>query len=561
MLWRIDGGPLAWAFAILPSLACSDDLPSWAPPDAPAGVVHAEDAAAPVEVDARATTPPPADAGPPVLEALEPAVFEVRNEWLELVARGSGFERHSYVLYDGVPLSADFRSERELAVTIFPPLGPARSVPVVIRTAHGTSDTLILELRNPVPTLEGASWGFYGDEITLYVNGTGFVESSELLWNGAPREAEVDVGVLWGSISSVFSREELDGTPCTVQVRTPPPGGGLSGVWTCPMRVFPRKVEMSPYRLVWDPRRRRLYASEAPPPGQPPAEGRIAVIDPVKGSIVRHIVVGPSTGALALSDDGRYLYVGESELVAGSTRVRRMDLDTETVDLEFEVPRRSAGDEGRPSYFAIAPTLPSRVAVSFRGNTASSSELAVYDDGRPLAMPECYGCGISVFSSDATLHAINNSDTFFEFHTFDISGGVVTRRSVRPNAVPGFVAQLARRDHLAFLATFGPSSLADSVGAVLDLSTGSLVGTITGSRSIAIDDAAGLVYMADDFVSSTENTATVWISDLSSYRLLRTFEVWGVYYAGFIEGFVQWGSDQLALSKPDGVYLVRVPAE
>ena len=61
-----------------------------------------------------------------------------------------------------------------------------------------------------------------------------------------------------------------------------------------------------------------LYASELSGTGD-----AVAVIDPATGTVQARIQVGAEPGPLAMSDDGKYLYVG----LTRDGAVRRVDLE------------------------------------------------------------------------------------------------------------------------------------------------------------------------------------------------------------------------------------------
>src|SRR6266849_1799221 len=82
-------------------------------------------------------------------------------------------------------------------------------------------------------------------------------------------------------------------------------------------------VSLATNDLVYDPGTRRIYASV---PSSAGANGNsITAIDPVTGAIGPSVFIGSEPGKLALSDDGRYLYVA----LDGAAAVRRFNLATQ----------------------------------------------------------------------------------------------------------------------------------------------------------------------------------------------------------------------------------------
>src|SRR5215207_3205964 len=83
--------------------------------------------------------------------------------------------------------------------------------------------------------------------------------------------------------------------------------------------------------LVYDPFSKRIYAGTTAGAGN--GDGQVVAIDPWTGAIGPRVAVGGEPGKLALSDDGRYLYVA----LDGAGAVRRVDLGAQTAGLQFSL--------------------------------------------------------------------------------------------------------------------------------------------------------------------------------------------------------------------------------
>src|SRR5205807_10663315 len=94
------------------------------------------------------------------------------------------------------------------------------------------------------------------------------------------------------------------------------------------------------------------------------------------------IVVGSEPGKLALSDDGRSLYVA----LDGSAAVRRIDLGTQTAGLQFPL---GTDPENGPLFvedMAALPGAPEAIAVArqhMRPANPRHEGVAIYDSGLP----------------------------------------------------------------------------------------------------------------------------------------------------------------------------------
>ncbi len=130
-----------------------------------------------------------------------------------------------------------------------------------------------------------------------------------------------------------------------------------------------RQVNVAARRMVYDRARQLIYATvPANVTGTTDldfyvllgfASGHInantvIALDPATGQVVKSIVVGSDPGALDISDDGKYLYVG---LTTGNAVVR-IDLNRWERDRFYRVP-------GGPNFIKVRPGHPEEYAISF----------------------------------------------------------------------------------------------------------------------------------------------------------------------------------------------------
>ena len=95
-------------------------------------------------------------------------------------------------------------------------------------------------------------------------------------------------------------------------------------------RIVPVEVK----QLVWDPAHALIYASVGSRAAQ--YANSIVVIEPFSGRVTQSRVVGSEPNALAVSDDGRFLYVG----IDGEGSVRRLRLPSLDVDVSISLGER-----------------------------------------------------------------------------------------------------------------------------------------------------------------------------------------------------------------------------
>src|SRR5689334_21609896 len=92
-----------------------------------------------------------------------------------------------------------------------------------------------------------------------------------------------------------------------------------------------RQLNLVTNDLVVDPKTQTLYVSVPSRAGS--GGNSVMPIDPKTGALGAPVFVGSEPNRLAVSDDGRYIYVG----LDGANSVRRFDLSTQTPGLQFYV--------------------------------------------------------------------------------------------------------------------------------------------------------------------------------------------------------------------------------
>src|SRR5205823_1106452 len=155
---------------------------------------------------------------------------------------------------------------------------------------------------------------------------------------------------------------------------------GVPSVW-----ADVRSIPLPTNDLVYDRFSGRIYASVplGGIHGPGGATGGVVAIDPESGTVAASMPLDGGPGRLAISDDGRYLYVALDE--AGA--VRRLDLPAMTPGLQFSL----GGSAGRPDGaedMAVMPSHPESLAVA-RAQGGMDAGIAIYDNGmpRPVSTP------------------------------------------------------------------------------------------------------------------------------------------------------------------------------
>ena len=382
----------------------------------------------------------------PALSAISPSIVDLGGPEFTLTVTGTGFVETSVVRWRGRDRSTRFISDTELRasipasdiavsrgsrITVFSPPpggGLSNALGVGIRIT-GPEETRISFINPSIAAL--GQEGF-----TLVITGQGFTTSSVVRWNGEDRP----------TTSSVTRRNELEleasipasdlGAPglAEISVYTPPPGRGISNVV-----LFPVYLEVATNDLIYDKARKIIYASVPADAGI--TGNSIRTIDPLTGAIGPPVFVGPEPTKLAVSDDGRYLYVvlqgvGAQRVTGwwGAASVRRLELPSLTPELEFSL---SDGSDSLISVqdIEVLPGKPESVAVARRIAGVFGTPVAIFDNGvkRPVETPRLVQSDLIEFSAtDSVLYGmkLGSGDGDFTRMVLDDSG-VVGANTVR----------------------------------------------------------------------------------------------------------------------------------
>lgn len=304
-----------------------------------------------------------------------------------------------------------------------------------------------------------------------------------------------------------------------------------------------KTIDLLANDLVFDPSRQQIYASV---PGKAGNNGNsIVAISVPTGTISSGIPVGSEPNRLALSHDGRYLYVG----LDGAGAVRRVDLVSRTAELQFSLGSGSCGAH-RVEDMVVVPNNPRVVVISKRNRDCSPRHegVAVYDDGvqRPKTTAAHTGSNVLTFSASPTiLYGYNNETTEYGLRTMTITPNGITVSATVQNLLSGFYYSIYFDNGLIY----------SSSGQVIDTKTMTLVGTFPARGLMAIDSKAGRAYFLT--LSTIAGPFQIKVYDLKSYVLQKTIDLMEI--DGIPFRFIQAGSDLFAITTNQSkVYLVRI---
>jgi IPT/TIG domain len=479
----------------------------------------------------------------PTLASLSVDTATVGRAGVTVTVTGTGFAAATQVRWNGEARATTFLGPTQVsfALTGAEAAGGAQVTVANPQPGGGVSAAASFIVLNPVPAITllpsaGATAG--SGPFTLTLHGTGFVEGSEVEWNGARRETlfvdstRLRVAVTAADVASprTIGLRVTNPTPARYPARAS--GTAAFTVRALGAATFTvARVPVTGNDLAWDPGTGRFYVSVPPHGGF--LANLVVAIDPVDARVTGTLGVGEQPTWLARSDDGRYLYV--ALYAAGS--VRRVDLTSFRAGLEFLLPAdEHAGD------LEAVPGEPGSVAVARyrKGTTPPLSGVTIYDEGvaRPASAPGHIGAERVEFAGGAAALFGYAADAFYTL-------------SVRPDGVhqgpPG--VGLVSGPYTDIVGVAG--RIYSTRGEVVDAGRRARLGRFAvESGNVTADPATGRAFVA--------NVDGIHVFDLNTFELLGTLAVpYSPYY--FETGLVRWGSDGLAFLARDELVLVRSP--
>lgn len=310
-------------------------------------------------------------------------------------------------------------------------------------------------------------------------------------------------------------------------------------------------VDVATSAIVADPVGGHLFVSQDGLNEEHP--NSILEIDPVTGSIVANAKVSTHPAALAISDDGHFLYVGSW----GAGAVERYSLPALTRDFRYSLgwiepdgPVFGVGPH-RPMELAVAPGMPRTVAVQTASNDTVSPTgqggLRILDDdvARPNALVNKL-TGIPhdsiAWSANASmLYAVNNESSAFSFFRMPVDGSGILAGERVDDAIRYYY------DRIHYDRT--TDRVYSDAGLIIDPTTGSRLGEfgVVNATAAAID---GPLHKAFYLVPRSAGGVSIQSYDLQSRSLISSLDLPDVGASG--SRLVRWGTNGLAFNGDDG---------
>jgi len=399
---------------------------------------------------------------------------------------------------------------------------------------------------NPVPTLTGLSpltTTVSSQSITLTVTGRDFTRQATVYWNGNSLQAaivdstELSAQIPASDLSAVTQATitvSNSGNPSPASnsipfsVNVPPPNGNRITVYGT-----------GGNDLVWDAMAAKLYVSM---PGiQGDAGDAIAIVDPVAGNVSSTGFLGSEPAALALSDNGQYLYTA----LYGQNAIQQLTLPGFTINTAWNL--GGAGTFSGP-YFAldlqVAPGAAQTTAVTLANFDLSPSSVAVviYDGSTPRATPlQSTRYPYSGLKWAGTASALYAVDQYVPEGFFVLGVG--------PSGA------VLNQDYDRIFNTYSPGIHYDAgtglvytdAGEAVQPANGTIVGSY-GASGIAVPDSTlNRVFILGQTAAQTgTSNYTIESFDQVNFTLISSITIQNV--VGTPTSFIRWGNNGLAFT-------------
>ena len=281
--------------------------------------------------------------------------------------------------------------------------------------------------------------------------------------------------------------------------------------------------------LVYDSVGDRIFASVA-------NSNTVVAINPYVPRIDSTIVVGVNPNQLAISDNGKYLYVS----LEGPRTIRRINLETMTADQEFPV-----WVQGSEPWIAadieVFPGQPNTIAVAVYRRGVSSSQngfIKIYDNGVPRPGRGALGDDVVEINNDGSdVFGFDTETTPSSLHRYELVGSELISAVTKTGSVTAFTPNIE----------WAVGKIYADSGQIFDATTLNEVGRFGMTGQVVVDPTVDRVY----FRRGAEIRAYV----MSSGQAAGTIFVWEII--GNNRSIVRFGQEGLAYLITDKLVLVN----
>jgi len=353
-------------------------------------------------------------AGPPFLPTIKsvfPSAATAEGNGFVLYVSGYRFKPNSVFHWGDADRSIEFLDSTMILTLIEPDdIAAGDTVPIAVFNPGpegGRSNARQFVISYPAPTIDSltppsARVGSGGTE--LVVDGSGFVSRSEAIWNDEVLKTTVISGSRLVAIVPATAIAEMGSA--NVSVRNPSPGGGSSNAQRFVTYIA---IDLEATDMIYDPLSQHLYVASQKSAMYP---NSVVAIEPRTGSIAGVVPVGLQPSKLAISSDGKFMYVG----LDGEPLIQRIDMSAQSVDFAFGLGEDPMSGPHFAKDIAVLPGMPTSVAVARRRQHGIPDEtgVAVFDVGQKRlaeALVDEREPNLIVFADSTTLFGYDTNTT------------------------------------------------------------------------------------------------------------------------------------------------------
>jgi hypothetical protein len=518
-------------------------------------------------VSARATSPS--------ISYVSPTSFYTGTGDTNLIVIGGGTSSTATVQWKGTTLTSTYTTGTVYLSYYSTYSGPYMSarVPASLLSTAGTAAITLTNSTYPTPTslpvtvtivdppaptitALGTTAAPVGADLDLTVNGTGFSSGSYANFNGVQVSTTI---VNSSQLTMHLTKAMLSQLGAgVITVFTPAPGGGTSNALTLPIYA-----PLTNNSMVYSPASGLLWLS-VPSSAGAPYGNSVVSMDPATGALGRPIPVGSEPNKLAITSDGKYLWVG----LDGANGVRRVDLTTNTAGPQFAL---NAGASSSPIALALQAlpgTTDSVVVLQSSSSYTYYAAPAIYDSGVLRgAIPTGSYYSYYALQVDGTRNEIYIGGSALQTFSYDGSGLTVKTTSTNSNIT---LASNTLDDM-----QLASGTLIGDQGKIYDAEAGTLLGTLYQTGTVAAagpttyDSALGKIFVLDNnsgyccysnitqiqVFKGTDYTAT---GDVIPFTIpYNLYDSTGLNTYLNPSRLTRWGSNGLAVRTAIGVFSLR----
>jgi trimeric autotransporter adhesin len=497
----------------------------------------------------------------PVISSISPNPLYTGSPDTQITLLGSGFTQDSTVQWNGAYLVVSgFANAYNLIATVpAADLSSVGTATVVVNTPTArpaVSNSVTVNISDPPPptlTSIRPAAGPINTATTVTLTGTGFSAASTVAIDGENIPSTY-VNSTQLTVSLSASSLALPGN-LNFTVTTPAPGGGTS-----PAMPFTAYVPIPNNSMVYNPTNGLFYVSVPSSAGAPYGNSVVSV-DPATGALGIPILVGSEPNKLAISSDGKTLWVG----LDGASAVREVNLTTGTAGLQFTLGGNGGVYQNPATALALAalPGSASSVVVATEVPFVYEGSIAIFDNGviRGTASQSNINGIFYALLADGSRSEIYAGGGTYNTFMYNASG-----LTPLANGPGGFIYATPSSDEMQIAG----GRLYTDFGQVFDSESGSLLGTfyITGTTAATgattVDTTLGKAFVVAnsqygggsfstsqinifrlaDFTTVPGSIPVSWASDTSNYN-------------GGPTRLTRWGSNGLAFRTQAGFFVVR----